>query len=99
VKVAPEYIIHFPNTFTPNGDTYNDFFLPVGIGTNSNFEMYIFNRWGDIIFESYDANTSWDGYGNRGRKEVQEGVYIYAVYFRDHIGKQHEYVGHVTLIR
>jgi gliding motility-associated-like protein len=99
VKVYPDYNIHFPNTFTPNGDTYNDVFLPVGIGTNSEFEMYIFNRWGDMIFESYDANTSWDGYGNKGKKAVQEGVYIYVVYFRDHLGKQHEYVGHVTLIR
>ena len=99
VKIEPEHIIHFPNSFTPNGDTYNDVFMPKGIGINSEFEMYIFNRWGDIIFEAFDATLSWDGFGNKGKKPVQEGVYVYVVYFRDHIGKQHEYVGHVTLIR
>ncbi|MBL4658190.1 MAG: gliding motility-associated C-terminal domain-containing protein [Flavobacteriales bacterium] len=99
VEIAPEYIIHFPNSFTPNGDTYNDVFQPLGVGINYDFEMYIYNRWGDAIFESFNSDGSWDGTANKTNNQVQEGVYVYVVYFRDHLGQQHEYVGHVTLIR
>ena len=53
----------FPNSFTPNGDGINDYFLPVGNNV-SEYRLQIFNRWGEMIFESMDEKFGWDGYYN-----------------------------------
>jgi len=99
VIIKPELIIHIPNSFTPNGDGFNDLFAPVGIGLNNNFEFYIYDRWGDQIYKSFDANESWDGTANNGKKAAEQEVYVWIIYLRDHLGQQHEFIGHVTLIR
>ncbi|PCH92348.1 MAG: hypothetical protein COB85_08270 [Bacteroidetes bacterium] len=99
VVINPEFILHIPNSFTPNGDGINDFFAPVGIGLNNSFEFYIYDRWGDLIFKTFDANVAWDGKANNGKKIARQEVYVWLIYLRDHKGQQHEFVGHVTLIR
>jgi gliding motility-associated-like protein len=68
--------MYFPNTFTPNEDTQNDYFTGYGIDVVS-FHMQIFNRWGELIFQTTDMNTGWDG---RCKGEyVQEDTYVYVV--------------------
>jgi len=96
-----EPIIYIPNTFTPDGDEHNHVFLPVFTSGYDpyNYEMMIFDRWGEVIFESHDAEIGWDGtYG--GAKSVQDGVYTYKIVYK--VKKTDErrlIVGHVTLIR
>lgn len=51
----------FPNTFTPNGDGMNDVFRALGDCPVENFQLKVFNRWGDIVFEANDKDTAWDG--------------------------------------
>lgn len=58
VKVF-EYFI--PNAFTPNGDGLNDVFRVVGLYKNIDFKMYLYNRWGQLLFESDDIDKGWDG--------------------------------------
>jgi len=100
VTIVEDYILFAPNTFTPNRDGNNDVFIPKGIGIDENdFEMYIFNRWGDIIYETNDIKKPWDGRANAGRDIAQEDVYVWLVYLKDFSGERHQYVGHVTLIR
>ncbi|HIA36639.1 MAG TPA: PKD domain-containing protein [Flavobacteriales bacterium] len=99
IVIEPEIMIHIPNSFTPNNDGINDFFIPKGIGIDYDFEMYIFNRWGDLIFETYSIDQPWLGIANKGQEEAQQDIYLWVVYIRDHIGRKHEYVGHVSLIR
>ncbi|MFH1319206.1 MAG: PKD domain-containing protein [Bacteroidota bacterium] len=97
--IVSDYTIFVPNTFTPNGDTDNDWFIPVGTGLEKNFDMYIYNRWGDLIFETHDINQPWDGRANGGKDIAQTDVYVWVIYTFDFFGRRHQYVGHVTLIR
>ena len=66
----------FPNVFTPNGDGVNDIFQPVSKGSVRELEeMKIYNRWGKLIFETYDQQNGWDG--TFGGKPQPSDVYIY----------------------
>ena len=97
-----EPIVYIPNTFTPDGDQYNQVFVPVFTSGYDpfNYEMLIFNRWGEIVFQSHDANVGWDGtYGVNG-KQAQDGAYTYKIIYK--VLKTDErrlLVGHVNLIR
>lgn len=93
-------IYYVPNAFTPDGDGYNQTFKPI---FTSGFDLYnfhftIFNRWGEILFESYDSTKGWNG--NYGGIPCQDGVYTWKVEFG--LIKTDERVldyGHVVLIR
>ena len=100
LTILPEYIFFIPNTFTPNGDGFNDVFLPKGVGINeTGYQFYIFNRWGDIIWETDDFEAPWYGNGNDGSSLVQTGVYVWLIISRDYTGDVHQYTGHITLIQ
>ena len=100
VLIMEEYIVFTPNSFTPNKDGINDFFMPVGIGIDpDNFRLSIYNRWGDKIYETKDINKPWDGRANDGKYRAQTEVYIWVLSTVDPKQAKHEYVGHVTLIR
>lgn len=85
-----------PNAFTPNGDGLNEFFIIRGMGIND-FNLKIFNRWGNLLFESTNMDKSWDGTFNGD--PVSAGVYVYLISYRDYRGKYKEVSGHVTVFR
>ncbi|UKN03746.1 gliding motility-associated C-terminal domain-containing protein [Paracrocinitomix mangrovi] len=94
-------LYYVPNAFTPNGDNFNNVFTPV---FTSGFDPYdyhmtIFNRWGEIIFESYDASIGWDGtYGNAGI--VQDGTYVWKISFGTTMSDERQTIsGHVTVLK
>jgi gliding motility-associated-like protein len=95
-------IFYIPNTFTPDGDNFNQMFKPIFTAGFDpfNFEMLIFNRWGELIFETHDAKMGWDGsYGTDGR-DVQEGVYSYKITYKNpQVDERKVVVGHISLIR
>jgi gliding motility-associated-like protein len=96
ITISPEYTFYIPNAFTPNGDGINDQFG--GAGTNiKEYEMYIFNRWGEKIFTTFDMNKKWEGY--LGKEKVQDEVYVYLVVIKDIFDQPHKYRGTVTMIR
>ena len=95
-------VFHVPNSFTPDGDMFNQTFTPVftsGFDINQ-FTMSIYNRWGEIVFQSKDASIGWDGnYGLNGRK-AQDGVYTYHIVYKiPQVDDRRVLTGHVTLIR
>lgn len=96
VKVEPIFTFYIPNSFTPNADGINDEFFGTGEGYDL-YSMYIYNRWGELIFESNDDQYHWDG-SFKG-KQVQLGTYAYRFYIIDWQGHDHQYEGHVTLHR
>jgi len=98
IFIAPDYTFYAPNGFTPNNDGHNDLWFCEGIGVY-NFHVRIFDRWGSMIWESFDMNTGWDGKANGGSKVAQEDVYVWRVDIDDINGKPHTYVGNVSLIR
>ena len=100
IFIAREFTFYAPNAFTPNGDGKNDLFLPVGTAIDENsFHMYIFDRWGNLIYETRDFNKGWDGRANGGVDIAQIDTYVWKVSFNDLLRKNHKYMGHVSLIR
>lgn len=97
-----EFLFYVPNTFTPNQDQYNNGFNPVFSGEIdlSSYSLLIFNRWGELIFESHDPKIGWNGkYGVDGN-QCQDGTYTWKLSFspvkvRDRV----ERVGHVNILR
>ena len=68
--------VFMPNAFTPDGDGLNDTFGAVGEGI-SEYHLVVFNRWGEVVFESLDVNTKWDGYV--ASEKAPAGAYSYQV--------------------
>jgi len=90
---------YVPNSFTPNGDAHNETFAVVGLNMED-FEMLIFNRWGELIYKSNNPQEAWDG-NAKGRK-VQEDVYVWRIHYGVNLpsGKiqNRERIGHVTVL-
>jgi large repetitive protein len=101
VDILPEYILYAPNAFTPfNHDGINDVFMPSGVGIDpDNFEMTIFDRWGNLIFKTTDLAKGWDGKANGGQNVAQIDVYVWKIKTKDYKGDNHFYVGHVTIVK
>lgn len=88
-----------PTAFSPNGDNKNDYFRPRSICIRS-LEMKIYNRWGNLVFETTDVNTKgWDGSTIKGAKEATQEVFVYQVIATMNDGKVHDLKGNVTLMR
>ena len=100
VCVEMEYEFYAPNAFTPNGDGINEIFQPLGTGVSeSDYEFYIFDRWGSEIFKSTKWGEGWDGKVKGGKYIAQEGTYVWLVRVYDISRDLHEYRGKVTLIK
>lgn len=88
-------LVYIPNAFTPGGA--NPVFLPVVSYVDfNNYSLDIFNRWGQLLFNSTDTNVGWDGTHNN--KLCKEDVYVYIVRFTTGDGQLMEKRGFVTLI-
>jgi gliding motility-associated-like protein len=98
IRIEDVFRFFIPNTFTPNGDNINDVFLPVGMGYR-NYKTQIFNRWGQVIFESTDKNINWNGGFFNQQLIVQDGVYTYQISVIDYDGRPHYFSGMVHVIR
>jgi gliding motility-associated-like protein len=99
VIIGGEFILYVPNAFTPDGDGVNDIFVPSVIGADPlDYNLMIFNRWGQLIFSSEFPTIGWDGsYKGTGS---QEDVYVWKILTRDAAtSAKKEFVGHVTLLR
>lgn len=98
----PLPIYYIPNSFTPDGNSYNQTWKPVFTAGFDpfNYSALIFNRWGEIIWESHDTSVGWDGsYGPESLK-CQDGVYTYVIRFKaPQNDNKYEVTGHLTLIR
>lgn len=99
VIIQPDWSFFAPNAFTPNGDGHNDFFNVYGEGIdNSTFELWVFDRWGNMVFSSDDINKGWNGTRNGG-DPCQIDTYVWRAKFKDQNGDPHSYIGHANLIR
>ena len=97
VTVLCEGVLFAPNSFTPDNSGVNDIFRV--IGDNITFEsLVIYNRWGEILFQSYDPNVGWDGtYGNN---IVKDDIYIYKVeYYECESPEKKIKMGYVTILK
>lgn len=97
ISVRDRMTIYIPDAFSPNGDGMNDFFGPFGTSIDiDNFEIRIFNRWGEELFVSHNINAMWDGSYNG--VPVPPGVYVWSVYVREVGGNDAMMSGRVTVL-
>lgn len=98
VEVFDKEYIYVPNSFSPNNDGYNDEFLPVITGDVEEYDLFIFNRWGQLIFETNEPTKSWNG--SFKNKKSQIGSYIWRIRYKTARDVDVRYLtGHVNLIR
>ena len=89
------------DTFTPNSDGTNDIFIPVGKNI-ATMHLWVFDRWGNLMFESDDPTMGWDG--TYGGAVVKNDMYVWrlAYKFQDKdgtIGMEQEQMGHIQVMR
>ncbi|NRA12932.1 MAG: gliding motility-associated C-terminal domain-containing protein [Crocinitomicaceae bacterium] len=97
--VFPEVLIYAPNSFTPDGDEFNQGWQVFMEGIDIyDFDLQIFNRWGQVIWESHDISVPWDGTFNG--KIVQAGAYQWIIRATDLLNdNKYVYDGHVNLLK
>lgn len=88
--------LYVPNSFTPDGDGINDIFYAFGVNLKD-YKMQIFNRWGELIFESDALKKGWDG--TYKGKPCPVETYVWKVYYTDDANISKEATGHVSLIK
>lgn len=101
IFVSDVITFYIPNIFTPDGDEYNETFQPIFYSGHDpyDFNMKIFNRWGELVFESFNAAQGWDGtYGSKGL--VEDGTFTWFIEFKETMSdKRHKHRGHVTILK
>jgi len=103
VEILDRVIFYVPNTFTPDSDNFNETFQPIFTSGFDpyDFNLLIFNRWGEVVFESNDASIGWDGtYGAESNRIVKEGTYVWKIEFKETMtDKRSSHTGHVNVLK
>lgn len=99
VIVKEEFLVFVPNSFTPNGDEYNNYLQVYATGIDLyDFNMQIYNRWGEQIWETNDISVFWDG--TYKGQVVQSGTYTWKIVVKDpYTDERKDFVGHVNVLR
>jgi trimeric autotransporter adhesin len=100
IAYKDDVIFYVPNAFTPDNDDFNPTFQPVFTAgfDQYDFELLIYNRWGEVIFESHDASIGWDG--TYGGELVAQGTYTWKIEFKTlYTDERISVNGHVSLLK
>jgi gliding motility-associated-like protein len=97
IALEAEVLIEMPNVFTPNGDGVNDAYHPVSVQGVNEYQLVIFNQWGEMVFETTDSNQGWDGQFNN--KDCSSGTYFWRVEYSDLDDIEDLESGFLTLVR
>ena len=99
VMIVDVFNLYVPNTFSPNGNGINDLFGPVvSESLLEDYEMWIFNRWGEIIYHTIRVEDYWDG--TKNSISAQQDTYIWRIKYKEaNVPGLKEKTGHVNLIR
>lgn len=102
IKVNPDVVVYVPNAFTPGADGLNDVFqvfIPPSGADYSTYSIVIYDRWGELIFQSIDITQPWTGAKNNSGPILKQDVYVWKIHFQDEKLKHYEKMGHVSLLR
>jgi len=93
------YIFYAPNSFTPDGDGLNEVFRPYGEGIDfSQYTMKIYDRWGELMYYTVNAERGWDG--TYKGKAAPVGTYVWKIVAKEEYGTIiHDNYGHVNLVK
>ncbi len=96
IHVLSDKTVFIPNVFTPTGDGNNDTWS-IFANTSSYFNVKVFNRWGEKVYDSYNSTQGWDG--KYQGKDAYPGIYVYTVNLTFLDGENRRYTGTVTLLK
>lgn len=100
VHISEEFTFFAPEAFSPDFDGINEEFKVFGNGIdNSNFQLYVYDRWGQPVFSSNDLNKGWNGKINNTNNAVKIGSYSWVCIYKDTNGLEHEKSGVINLLR
>ena len=89
-----------PNSFTPNGDGLNDYFMPEGLKISGNpFDLSIFNKRGQMVFNSKNISNAWDGFNQKTGQKCKNDNYIWLVQTTNENGEPEQYKGSIFLFK
>ncbi len=98
ICVTEGFNFWIPNAFSPDLDDKNDYFYPKGTGwVEKDFVFEIYNRWGTLIFRTTDTTGRWDG--TYGGSRATDEIYVWHIFVRDIYDEEHDYRGHVLIMR
>jgi len=97
LTVVPNCYIAVPSAFTPNGDGKNDYLHPLNLYKATNIKFRVFNRYGQLMFESHDLNSKWDG--TIGGLNQPAGTYVWMLEYNDEKNEKISLKGTTILIR
>ncbi|NTW32882.1 MAG: PKD domain-containing protein [Bacteroidetes bacterium] len=89
INVAEDADLYFPNVFTPNNDRLNDLFEIINIEKHPSNHLYIYNRWGKLVYNTENYQNDWDG------GDYPDGVYYFVLFY----SKNKEIHGAITILR
>ena len=92
--------VYIPNTITIDGDNLNELFLPIFSNPDiiKSYNLQIFNRWGNLVFETDTPAEGWDG-RYKGKRDVQLGLYNWKIVYTDNKSVTRTLAGHVNVLR
>jgi len=100
IEIQQEFTLYVPTAFSPDNDDINDGFFAVGNGIDlDNFWIGVYDRWGELIWESNDLFEHWNGKVKKGNKTAKNDMYTWMVVCKDFKGNEHIKTGPVTIIR
>lgn len=100
IEIEEDYNLFAPTAFTPNGDNNNDQFIPVALTLlNNDFKLLVYDFEGQLVYQTTNANTPWDGRDIRTQTEAEAGVYVWFVTLTNENGVEEIYRGQVLLVR
>lgn len=101
VNIDPMLLVYVPNAFTPGQNEINDYFYPQGEGIElESYDMFIYDRWGKVIWQTGNFSKKWDGTNGFTGNQVPAGTYAYKITFREFADlDRHVYTGVVNVIR
>ena len=93
------FTLYIPNAFTPDGDEFNNTFNAITDFYIYEWHLKVYNRWGQVLFETYDVDQVWDG-TYKGQL-VQDGTYGYTIQYRtcEPLNPDHFTTGHINMLR
>jgi gliding motility-associated-like protein len=97
IRVFEQETFFMPTAFTPDGDNLNEAFSPKGRGIKD-YEMTIFDRWGQVLFRTKSLKYGWDGRDRLG-DPVKPGIYAYKVDVEWYTGRIYSTLGSITLVK
>jgi gliding motility-associated-like protein len=99
VEIRDNFYVYVPNTFSPNGDGMNDVFIPQFSYNPEFYSIKIFNRWGQIIYESQDSGQAWTGNHLNGEHFVEDGEYQWVLKVKGLEVDYRTFQGNILIIR